>query len=65
MSLFQALKYEVGEELARKTTEMDIVNKKKATLGIFQLVNRVSREYEKTLTSSLVRAAFKETGVEP
>ncbi|KAK1863831.1 hypothetical protein I4F81_006385 [Pyropia yezoensis] len=65
VTLFQPLKYEVREELARETTETDIVNNKQATLGIFDLVKRVSRAYEKTFTSSLIRVAFKETGVEP
>lgn len=65
VTLFQPLKREAKDLLSKATREMNVINHKSAKLGIFEVVACEGKAYEKVFTPTLIRAAFRTTGVEP
>eukprot|EP00170_Pyropia_yezoensis_P003392 contig_14201_g3399 len=65
VTVFQPFTRSAREELASGGKALNVSNNKAGTMGIFEAMSCLSRAYKKAFTSTLIRASFEATGVEP
>ena len=63
--VFQPFKRSLRDELSIVTRDMDISNNKNVKLGLFEVVEAITRAAATTFNPTVIKRAWAETGVEP